>query len=71
MRLILSILSLAITCILAFNAPSWDTIKTGCSEFAEGFKEGFSTKNSASILIKGMLALFLFSSFKSYLMLFP
>ncbi|PGY89274.1 hypothetical protein [Bacillus cereus] len=41
MRLILSILSLAVTCILAFNAPSWDTIKTGCSEFAEGFKEGF------------------------------
>ncbi|MFE6539255.1 hypothetical protein, partial [Bacillus cereus] len=33
--------SLAVTCILAFNAPSWDTIKTGCSEFAEGFKEGF------------------------------
>ncbi|PEQ68526.1 hypothetical protein [Bacillus cereus] len=41
MRLILSILSLAVTCILAFNAPSWGTIKTGCSEFAEGFKEGF------------------------------
>ncbi|MCU4931648.1 MULTISPECIES: hypothetical protein [Bacillus] len=41
MRLILSILSLAVTCILAFNAPSWDTIKMGCSEFAEGFKEGF------------------------------
>ena len=50
MRLILSILSLAITCILAFNAPSWDTIKTGCSEFAEGFKEGFSKIALASLL---------------------
>ena len=40
MRLILPILSLAVTCILAFNASSWNTIKMGCSEFAEGFKEG-------------------------------
>lgn len=52
MRLILSILSLAVTCILAFNAPSWDTIKTGCSEFAEGFKEGFSTKMALASLLK-------------------
>ncbi|WP_141544076.1 hypothetical protein [Bacillus thuringiensis] len=71
MRLLLPILTLVVTCFLTFNVPSWDTIKTGCSEFAEGFKEGFSTKNSASILIQGMLALFIFSSFKNYLMLFP
>ena len=52
MRLILSILSLAVTCILAFNAPSWDTIKTGCSEFAEGFKEGFQLKMALASLLK-------------------
>ena len=63
MRLILSILSLAVTCILAFNAPSWDTIKTGAQNLLKGSKKGSSTKNSASILIKGMLALFIFSSF--------
>ncbi|ARZ64671.1 MULTISPECIES: hypothetical protein [Bacillus cereus group] len=41
MRLLLPILTLVVTCILTFNAPNWDTIKTGCSDFAEGFKEGF------------------------------
>ncbi|MDJ1477469.1 hypothetical protein COK00_01020 [Bacillus cereus] len=41
MRLVLPILSLIVTCILTLNAPSWDTIKTGCSDFAEGFAEGF------------------------------
>jgi len=41
MRILLSILTLVVTCFLTFNVPSWDTIKTGCSEFAEGFKEGF------------------------------
>ncbi|MFK4355820.1 hypothetical protein [Bacillus sp. RC92] len=44
MRILLPILTLVVTCFLTFNVPSWDTIKTGCSEFAEGFKEGFSTK---------------------------
>ena len=44
MRLLLPILTLVVTCILTFNAPSWDTIKTGCSDFAEGFKEDSSTK---------------------------
>ncbi len=41
MRLVLPILSLVVTCILTFNAPSWDTMKRGCSEFSEGFKAGF------------------------------
>ncbi|MDF9556250.1 hypothetical protein P5757_01565 [Bacillus tropicus] len=41
MRLVLPILSLIVTCILTLNAPSWDTIKTGCSDFAEGFAQGF------------------------------
>lgn len=41
MRLVLPILSLVVTCILTFNALRWDTIKTGCSDFAEGFKQGF------------------------------
>ncbi|PEO09887.1 hypothetical protein CN562_20545 [Bacillus wiedmannii] len=41
MRLVLPILSLVVTWILTFNAPSWDTIKTGCSDFAEGFTQGF------------------------------
>ncbi|WP_270341943.1 hypothetical protein [Bacillus mobilis] len=41
MRLVLPILSLIVTCILTFNVPSWDTIKTGCSDFAEGFTQGF------------------------------
>ena len=70
MRILLPILTLVVTCFLTFNVPSWDTIKTGCSDFAEGFKEDSLTKNSASSLIKGMLALFIFSCFKNYLMLF-
>ncbi|EJR68030.1 hypothetical protein IIO_00349 [Bacillus cereus VD115] len=37
MRLVLPILTLVVACILTFNAPSCDTIKTGCSDFAEGF----------------------------------
>ncbi|MGR5920098.1 hypothetical protein ACT7DD_06505 [Bacillus paranthracis] len=41
MRILLPILTLVVTCFLTFNVPSWDTIKTGCSDFAEGFKEGF------------------------------
>ncbi len=41
MRVLLPILTLVVTCFLTFNVPSWDTITTGCSEFAEGFKEGF------------------------------
>ncbi|WHY28462.1 hypothetical protein [Bacillus wiedmannii] len=41
MRILLPILTLLATYSLTFNAPSWDTITTGCSEFAEGFKEGF------------------------------
>lgn len=44
MRILLPILTLVVTCFLTFNVPSWDTIKTGCSEFAEGFKKDFSTK---------------------------
>ncbi|PGO23063.1 hypothetical protein CN984_24430 [Bacillus cereus] len=41
MRLVLPILTLVVTCILTFNTPIWDTIKTGCSDFTEGFAEGF------------------------------
>ena len=44
MRILLPILTLLVTCFLTFNVPSWDTIKTGCSDFAEGFKEGFFIK---------------------------
>ena len=41
MQLLQTIITLGVTCILTLDAPSWDTIKTGCSDFAEGFKEGF------------------------------
>ena len=50
MRLILSILSLAVTCILAFNAPSWDTIKTGAQNLLKGSKKGSSKIALASLL---------------------
>ena len=52
MRLILSILSLAVTCILAFNAPSWDTIKTGAQNLLKGSKKGSSTKIALASLLK-------------------
>ncbi|CAM4094977.1 hypothetical protein [Bacillus paramycoides] len=41
MRLVLPILSLVVTCILTFNISNWDTIKTNCSDFAQGFVDGF------------------------------
>ena len=50
MRLLLPILTLVVTCILTFNAPSWDTIKTGFQISPKGSKRDSSTKNSASPL---------------------
>lgn len=64
MRILLSILTLLVTCFLTFNVPSWDTIKTGVQILLKGSKRDSLTKNSASSLIKGMLALFIFHVLK-------
>ena len=71
MRLVLPILSLIVTCILTFNAPSWIRLKQVVQISLKDLLKDSSIKNSASPLMKGMLALFTFSCFKNYLMLFP